>query len=270
MSWTTEYTNELFCKCSLAYSCLDLVYWNVVIVTFEEEFHEFIIKVRNSIEEFNALFLSLFNEISWNFCNANINTVVTFEVVSLHCNEVNNTLELVFETDWKFHHVCIETELFADLTTNTYRICTLAVTLVNESDTWYMVSLELAVNCDRLRLNTCNSTKNHDSTVENAEWAFNFNCKVNVTRCVDKVDCCVLPLNLCCCWLNCDTAFAFQFHVIHYSADTVLTLNFVNLMNLVAVEQDAFWSCCLTRVDVCTDTDITNFSNIKSHSVYLT
>ncbi len=140
----------------------------------------------------------------------------------------------------------IKAKLFANLIANADWVSTLAVTLVNKCNTWYMVAFELAVYSDRLRLNTCNSTQNHDSTVKNAERAFNFYSKVYVTRCIDKVDCVVFPLNLSCSRLDCDTSFTFQFHVVHYSTNTVFTTNFVNSMNFVTVEQNTFRSSSLS------------------------
>ena len=70
--------------------------------------------------------------------------------------------------DQPFYNVCFRVDV-TQLHAYTKWICTLTVAFIYESYSWNMVAFELAVNCDRLRLNTCNSAKNKDCSVKNTE-----------------------------------------------------------------------------------------------------
>ena len=70
------------------------------------------------------------------------------EVEGLHVDQVNYTLKLIFKTDWDFHHDSVKAKLLNKLVLYLIWVCTCSVALVYESDTWNVVSLHLAVNCD--------------------------------------------------------------------------------------------------------------------------
>lgn len=157
-----------------------------------------------------------------------------------HVDEVNNTFELIFETDWDFHENSVEAELFDELVLDSVWVSTCSVALVDESNTRDTVSLHLAVDCDGLRLDTTNRTKDKNSTVEDSEGSLNFDCEVDVARSIDDVDFVTLPADVGSCGCDCDSSFSFQFHGVHCGTDTVLASDFMNSMNLVAVIENAF------------------------------
>ena len=76
------------------------------------------------------------------------------------------------------------------------------VHFVDENHTWNFVTVSLTPNCFCLRLNTCVTVKNSNSTIENSQRTLNFDCEVNVTRCVDDVHA-VLWSFWCCSRLRC-------------------------------------------------------------------
>lgn len=66
----------------------------------------------------------------------------------------------------------------------------------------------------------------------------------------------LLPLAKGCGRLNRDSLFSFQFHAVHFCADTILATNIVNGINSSRVKQDSFGEGCLSTVNVCTDPDV--------------
>ena len=153
---------------------------------------------------------------------------------------------MVFETDRNLHDAGLVVELFLEHDSHAERVCTGAVALVHEHDARHTVALHLAVNGNRLGLNTFHAGEHEDSTVEHAERTFHFDREVHVPRGIDDVDGVgfaglgVGPVCKRGCRLNRDATFLFQFHGVHGCTDSVLTADFVNCMNFVAVVEDAF------------------------------
>ena len=56
--------------------------------------------------------------------------------------------------------------------------------------------------------------------------------------------------------LDGDAAFLFEFHEVHGGAHAVLTLDIVDGMNALGIEQDAFGEGGLARIDMSADSDI--------------
>ncbi len=81
----------------------------------------------------------------------------------------------------QLHRYGIATELRLNLLDDVLRISTGSVKLVDESQTRNLVSLHLAINGQRLSLNSTDRAKYENSTVENAQTAFDFDRKVHVT-----------------------------------------------------------------------------------------
>ena len=262
VSWTQENRNELFCQSSLSDSSINHIFWRF---TFEHSFHQFIAEHWSCVQKFFSVFVCFVNEVCWNFSIAKFCSAVAFEVDSFHRNQVYYTFKFVFQTNRDFHHVCVESEFFAQLHSYFEWVSTCSVTFVYESDSRNVISFKLSVNSDWLRLNTTYRTENQNSSIKYSKWSFNFNCKVNVAWSINYVDSCVFPFYLCWCRLDCNSSFSFQFHVIHNSTNTIFSSNFMDCVDFVAIEQNSLRQSCLSWVNVGADTDISEFRNIHAH-----
>ena len=77
-------------------------------------------------------------------------------------------------------------QLLAILADYSLKVGTHAIQLVDEDDTRHMVAIGLAPDRLRLRLHPAHSAKNADCTVQDAQRAFNFHSKIDVSRRVDQ------------------------------------------------------------------------------------
>ena len=234
---TAEYADELLRKRRFTDGRDDLFFG---FFAFEGVFHELIVEHRYRIDQIRAIFFCLIDHVCGNFGYAYFLTVGTFEIERFHRNEVDDAFEFVFKSDRERHHVRIESEFVAQLFAHADGVRALTVAFVDECDARYVIALELTVDGDRLRLNARDRAQNEDGAVENAQTPFDFDRKVDVSGRIDQVDCVFFPLNLRCRRLNRNAALAFQFHAVHCRADAVFTVYFVNLVNSVAVKQNAF------------------------------
>ena len=175
---------------------------------------------------------------------------------------------MVFETDRNLHDAGLVVELFLEHDSHAERVCTGAVALVHEHDARHMVALHLAVNGNRLGLNTFHAGEHEDSTVEHAERTFHFDREVHVPRGIDDVDGVgfaglgVGPVCKRGCRLNRDAAFAFKFHGVHRGTDAVFTTNFVDSVDTLCEVEDTFGKGGLTGVDVGRNTNISVLFNV--------
>ena len=93
-----------------------------------------------------------------------------------------------------------------------------AVHLVDEGEPRNAIPLHLAVDGDRLRLNSRDGAEDEHGSVENAERSLNLNGEIDVTRGVDDVDLLVFPLNRGRRRGDRDPSLFLQFHVVHLGA----------------------------------------------------
>ena len=94
---------------------------------------------------------------------------------------------------------------------------------------------------------------------------------------VDNVDLVILPFAESCRRCNRDASFAFQFHRIHCGTDAVLALDIVYGVNALGVKQDSLCQRRFARINVRTDSNVSELFNILIHllgipstEVYLT
>ena len=173
-----------------------------------------------------------------------------------HSNQVDNTCEVVFSTDWQLHCDCIVAQTFSDLFNYAQEVCTGSVHFIYISQSWYAVCVSLTPYSFRLWLYTTYCTENPNGAVQYAQGTFNFYCEVYVTRGVDDVQTVTLPFSCCSSGSDSDTTFLLLNHPVHCSCAIMYFTDFVYATGVV---QNTFGSGCFTSIDVCHDTNISGF-----------
>ena len=236
---------------------------------FQQLFHHGITEHGESLEHLVTSFFRLFFVFSRNGFTTNVFTVFAVKVDRLHRQKVDDPLECRFTSHRQLQRNGNYAELFTDLRDHLVRIGTGAVHLVDEGDSRNFVALHLAIDGQRLALDTTDGAENEDCAVENAQRSFDFNGEVDVPRGIDDVDRMIIPMDLRCRSGDGNPFFPFEFHEVHRRADFVLPLHFVNLVDSAGVEQDAFGERGLTGVDVGRNTDVAYFFEIHGVLLFL-
>ena len=186
-----EYWRHLERQCTLANSCCELFCADWLV--HQELLHQRVVEVSCDFHELMTKLLRLCFECCWDWLATYVNTTLAVEVQRLHVDHVDYTLELVFQADCVRDKRWVVRELLTKLLSNTVRICTLAVALVDEGNAWHAVAAHLAVHCDGLRLHTSNRAENKHGAVKHAKRTLNFHRKVHVTRSINQVDVEIAP-----------------------------------------------------------------------------
>ena len=75
--------------------------------TFEVFHHQFFVSFSNCFDQFFTVFLSLVKVFSWNIFFKDICTKVVSIDFSFHLDQVDDTAEVIFSTDWQLDWVCV-------------------------------------------------------------------------------------------------------------------------------------------------------------------
>ena len=86
--------------------------------------------------------------------------------ISLHFEQIDDTLEVVLSTDRELDRNGITMKSLMEHIQNVVEVCTHDIHLVDIYHSWYLIVISLSPNCFSLRLNTTLSTKNCYRTVE--------------------------------------------------------------------------------------------------------
>ena len=234
----------------------------------QDQLHELVGEGGKRVQHDGAAFLGRFSQIVRDGDLGDGFAVGTGEGVSLHGQQVDQAVVLVFQADGNLDHDGIVAQLGAQLFRDAVGIGAGAVELVDERDAGHVVPAHLAIHRDRLGLHAGNAAQHQDGAVEHAQGALHFDGEIHVAGGVDDVDVRALglrvvqvisgfgPLDARGGGLDGDAAFALQIHGIHGGADAVLTLHFVNLVDHAGVEKDTLGQRGLARIDVGADADI--------------
>ena len=160
-----------------------------------------------------------------------------------HFNQVDDALEIILCTDWNLHQKRISAEFVTQLLNHSIRVGTGTVHFVDKRKTRHLVAFHLPVHSDGLTLHTTNAAQHKHCTVEDTQAAFHLNREVNVTGCIDQVDRMVFVSNACGGTGNGNTAFTFEFHVVHGGTVTI-TPNLFDLVNPSGVKKDTLAQGC--------------------------
>jgi hypothetical protein len=117
----------------------------------------------------------------------------------------------------------------------------------------------LAIDGNRLGLDTGDSTQNHDSTVQNAQRSLDLDGEINVTGGINQVEV-VLLLNTLLILLNPvtesgrgldgNTLLTFQVHGVHLGTDAVTPADLVDSLDTTSVEKNSLCTGGFTAVDM--------------------
>ena len=260
---TAAYRNCLALAGCFTKNLLHLI--NGRLLTLKILHHEVIIKLADLLNEFAVVKLCIICHIFRNVCYGDIIALLIIVDVSLHFEEVDDSLELVFLTDRELDADCILAKSVADLIYTSVEVCTKDIHLVDECHSRYIVGISLTPYILRLRLYTTLCTENADSAIKYTEGTLNLNSEVYVAWCIDDVDTVLkcASLRLCLflecpvtsrsCGCDCDTSLLLLLHPVHGSC------TFVSITDLIvntSIIKDTLCRCCLTSIDMSHDSDI--------------
>ena len=172
---------------------------------------------------------------------------------------------IIFQSDGKLEHHGVQAQLFAQLVTDTKGVCTGAVTLVDEGQSRNVVPAHLAVNSDRLTLDSRYGAEHQDRSIEHSKGTFHLHGEIDVARGVDDVDVLVFPFQIGRSGLNRDTTFTFEFHGVHGCSNAVFASHLMDGVNAVGVEEDPLSEGRLAAVDVGADANVAHLRNVLTH-----
>ena len=228
----------------------------------QNRFHQFVGIHRDGIEHLCALFFGLFAERSGNVFDTPDFPIRAIEVVRLHCDEIDYTFVVAFETDRNLHHDSVVLQFFAQLGHDTKRVCSGPVRLVDEGEPRDIVAAHLAIDGHGLGLHPGHRTQNENRAIENAQRAFDFDREVHMARSVDNVDKVFIPFAVSRRGLDRNTPLPLQFHRIHLRADAVLSLDVVDDPDPLRVKKNSLRQCRLSGINVRADSDVSYPSQI--------
>ena len=160
---------------------------------------------------------------------------------------------MIFLTDRKLDRYCIGTQSILHHLHTPKKVRTHNVHFIDMGNTRYSIFIGLSPYGFRLGLNTALRTEERDRSVEHAQGTFNFNCEVNMSRCVYNVNTAMFPLSGGSSGSNGDSSFLFLLHPVHCGS---AFMNFTDLVGTTSIEQNSFRGGCFTCVDVCHNTDV--------------
>ena len=228
--------------------------------------------------------LSLLLHILRNRLNADIIAHVIIVDVSLHVDQVDDTLESILLTNRQLDGHTVGVQTIMEHLNAAVEIGTHGIHLVDVDHAGNLVLVSLTPNGLRLRLNATLGGQDGNRAVQNAQGTLNLNSEVNVARGVDDVDTMTVLLEESRIVLSLgmapiaggssrgdgDTTLLLLFHPVHRSS---AIMNFTDLMVNTGVVQDTLGGGGLTCVDVGHDTDVTGhlqrYISRRSHGLNL-
>ena len=230
----------------------------------QKQLHQLVAVHRQALEHLLPGSRGRLEQIGRNLFLADFFAVGAVEVISLHRDQVDHSLEIVLFADRPLHEDGIAAHLFADLLDDASVVGAGAIHFVDKRQTRHVIALHLPVNGQRLRLYAADSAQNEDRSVQHAETALDFNGEVDVAGRVDQVDHHVVPLNGGGGTGDRDPTFALEVHVVHRGA-VAAAFDLVDSMDPASVKQDPLAEGGLARVDVCRNTDVSQFCQIHGN-----
>ncbi|GAD09533.1 hypothetical 66.3 kda protein in hag2 5'region [Gluconobacter frateurii NBRC 103465] len=227
---------------------------NVNVTLLEVLFHGFVVHGERRVQKRLASFFSLFLQVSWDFFVVELGAeFAAFPDDGAHLNEIDNTNEVFFSTDWQLQRNCNDVQLLFQRAESVVEVCTRTVELVDEDDARNVIAVSKTPVGLGLRLHACNTFDHEDGAIEHAERTVHFDVEVNVARGVDDIDAVVVPLTRHGSGRDGDAALTLLRHVI---GGGVAVVDFTDLMGDTRVVQDALGRGGLTSIDMCGNTDV--------------
>ncbi len=201
---------------------------------------------------------------------ANRLAVSAVEIDRLPSDQVDDTAEVGFAADGQLHEHGVAAELVVQLPDDLVRVGACAIHLVDEGQPRDMVALHLAVNGQRLRLNSANGAEDEDRPVQYTQAALDLDGEIDVAGRVDHVDRGAVPLHRRRGAGDGDATFPLEVHVVERCAFAALAVDFLHAVDSARIEQNTLAQGRLTRVDVRRYADISKTVQIhRSNTRYV-
>ena len=177
----------------------------------------------------------------------------------LHLNEIDHATKRFRKmgrscSDRQRDDDCFRVEAFLDIIDDCIEISAFTVHLVDERNSWHVIFVSLSPDRFALCFNSFARAENDDPAVKNAERAFDFSCKIDVTRRVDEVDSMIIPFEGHASGVDRYAAFSFFRIIVGNSRACV---NHSNLVDEFGIEEHFFRHRRFSSVNVGDDADIT-------------
>src|SRR5580765_3705428 len=248
---TGKYRDDLHRQGSLSQSDADLVLRNFL--AFEVFHHQIVVDRGDSLDKFFAFSLSSIHKVRGNVENIVFGTLCfVIPNKGLHCDQIDDALEMLFEADRYLHRDSVCTEAIEDRLKAAVERSSCAIQLIDKAYTRHAVFVGLTPNGLGLRLDAGDAVKNTNGTIQNSKGPLDFHREVNVSRCIDNIDAVfdviARPETGRRSRGNCNTALLLLLHPVHRGRAFV---DFADLVRNTRIEQNALRRRGLTRVDLC-------------------
>src|SRR3989344_5903126 len=123
------------------------------------------------------ILLGLVEIFGWDLLHANINTLVSFEVVGLHSQKINHTFEVLLQAHGDVHAHRILGQTIKDRSIRSLIVCPHTIELIDETKSWHILLISITPIGLTLRLHSGHSVKNYNCSVEDTQASLYFKVK---------------------------------------------------------------------------------------------
>jgi len=171
----------------------------------------------------------------------------------LHLEQVDHAAEAALRADRQLHRHCGCAEAVADHVHDTPEVGAGAVQLVDEAEARHDVTIGLAPDRLRLRLDAGHAVEDDDSAVQHAQAALDLNGEVHVPGRIDDVNSMLVPEARRSSRGDRDPALLLLRHPVHRRSTL---MHLADLVDLLGVKEDALGDRGLAGVDMGNDADV--------------
>ncbi len=167
--------------------------------------------------------------------------------------QIDDTNEVLFDTDRQHHHQRVSCQYFIDLIDHTVEVSAHTIHFVDEDDTGDLGFIGVAPVGLGLRFNTTGSTENTDTTVEHLQGAVHLDGEIHMSRGINDVHAVAFPLTGGGSGLNSNSPLGFLLHEV---GGRLTIMHLTGLVDLTCQLQDALGGGRFTSIHVSEDTDV--------------
>ena len=242
--------------------------------------HQILVQIAELLNHLGSPLFSEILHIVRDICDGDVDTLLIIVDVGLHFHQIDQTLEFIFLADRQLDADRILAETIDNLLHAAIEVSADDIHLIDKCHTRYVVLVRLSPDVLGLRLNASLCREDADGAIEDAERTLNFDCEVDVPRCIDDVDSVLKSARLRLCLLfqspmaggssGCDrdTTLLLLFHPVH-GCCTIMCLT--NLIVDTCVVQDTLCQSGLAGIDMSHDTNVSGplkrIFSLFSHSI---
>ena len=134
---TAAYRNSCTLTCSFSQNCFHCI--DRRFFTLKVFHHKVIVQLTDFLYEFCVIKLSFILHLFRNICYSDVFTLLIIVDVGLHLEQIDDSFEFVFFSDWKLKTNSVLSKSCLDLIYSIVEISTKDVHLIDECHTWYIV-----------------------------------------------------------------------------------------------------------------------------------